>query len=234
VGILGHLGLICCSFGAGMTGYLRHPWPVVPCAPAPDHPGVEASHRHEIAALGVSPMRTARAHLRRAHHHRSRSGGRFMYAPDNAITAGEGQQLPAGAQIDAAVIALWMLDDPTRAGSRCSSSSHHADSHFPVEPQAVGQVVIPDTLGGGSSTRSLSWSESHIVLSESHGWSAVFKVCLSARRGAHGRHGSARLCRPRRSRPRAVHTGGWTARDSPLPSARRNGILHRAGGASWP
>jgi hypothetical protein len=71
----------------------------------------------------------------------------FMYAPDNAITAGEGQQLPAGAQIEAAVIALWMLDDPTRAGSRCSSSSHHADSHFPVEPQAVGQVVIPDALG---------------------------------------------------------------------------------------
>jgi DNA-binding transcriptional ArsR family regulator len=37
-----------------------------------------------------------------------------MYARDNAAIAGDAQQLPTGAQIEAAVTALRMLADPTR------------------------------------------------------------------------------------------------------------------------
>ena len=38
----------------------------------------------------------------------------LMYARDNAATMLDGQQPPTGAQIEAAVIALRMLADPTR------------------------------------------------------------------------------------------------------------------------
>jgi DNA-binding transcriptional ArsR family regulator len=37
-----------------------------------------------------------------------------MYARDNAATANDGQHMPSGEQVDAAVIALRMLADPTR------------------------------------------------------------------------------------------------------------------------
>jgi DNA-binding transcriptional ArsR family regulator len=37
-----------------------------------------------------------------------------MYARDNAATAHDRQQLPSGAQVEATVIALRMLADPTR------------------------------------------------------------------------------------------------------------------------
>lgn len=38
----------------------------------------------------------------------------LMYARDNAATAGDGQQLPSGTQVEAAVTALRMLADGTR------------------------------------------------------------------------------------------------------------------------